>query len=88
MPWHGDFGDAEFTDPSPSFPFTAENGILRIEARKGGDGTWRSGLLCSNDAEGRALSVLRLLEMREAAARAGRLAGLLAHRRQRPECKG
>ena len=52
-PWRGDFGDAEFTDPSPSFPFTVDNGILRIEARKGDDGKWRSGLISSNDAKGK-----------------------------------
>src|SRR5262245_58912978 len=37
-PWNGDFGDALFVDPTPDFPFTVENGILRIEARKGEDG--------------------------------------------------
>ena len=52
-PWHGDFGDAEFTNPSPTFPFVVENGILRIEARKGSDGKWRSGLLSSNDPDGK-----------------------------------
>lgn len=50
-PWYGDFGDALFTDPQDDFPFTADNGILRIEARKGEDGTWRSGLLSSVDPE-------------------------------------
>jgi beta-glucanase (GH16 family) len=52
-PWRGDFGDAQFTNPSPSFPFVIEDGILRIEARKGSDAKWRSGLLSSNDSEGR-----------------------------------
>jgi beta-glucanase (GH16 family) len=51
-PWHGDFGDAEFVDPSPSFPFVVKDGILRITARKGADGKWRSGLLASNDPLG------------------------------------
>jgi hypothetical protein len=33
-PWHDDFGDAAFADPTPDFPFIIQNGILRIEARK------------------------------------------------------
>ena len=33
-PWCGDFGDARFADPVEGFPFTIENGILRIEARR------------------------------------------------------
>lgn len=48
-PWYGDFGDAKFTDPQPGFPFTIKDGVLRIEARKGEDGKWRSGLLASVD---------------------------------------
>jgi beta-glucanase (GH16 family) len=51
-PWNGDFGDAQFVDPKPGFPFTVENGILRIEARRGDDGKWRSGLLASSDPSG------------------------------------
>ncbi|HRO11894.1 MAG TPA: glycoside hydrolase family 16 protein [Amaricoccus sp.] len=51
-PWNGDFGDALFVDPTPDFPFTVENGILRIEARKEEDGIWRSGLLSSTDPSG------------------------------------
>lgn len=47
-PWAGDFGDARFADPQPGFPFTIEDGILRIEARKTADGTWESGLLAAN----------------------------------------
>ncbi|MGL4289902.1 MAG: hypothetical protein ACRCVA_26355, partial [Phreatobacter sp.] len=39
-PWNGDFGDARFADPTPGFPFTIENGVLRIEARKNADGIW------------------------------------------------
>ena len=51
-PWNGDFGDAVFTDPGPGFPFVVENGVLRIEARKGDDGRWRSGLISSRAADG------------------------------------
>jgi beta-glucanase (GH16 family) len=52
-PWNGDFGDAQFVDPTPNFPFTiAPGGGLRIEARKGGDGKWRSGLICSRNSDG------------------------------------
>lgn len=50
-PWHGDFGDALFADPVPGFPFSVDNGILRIEARKRADGKWESGLLASVDAK-------------------------------------
>lgn len=46
-PWNGDFGDSKFADPEEGFPFVVEDGILRIEARKGDDGVWRSGLLSS-----------------------------------------
>ncbi len=55
-PWNGDFGDARFTDPEDGFPFTVDNGILRIEARKGADGTWRSGLLASTNPKGEGFS--------------------------------
>lgn len=51
-PWNGDFGDAKFANPEPGFPFVTEDGNLRIEARKGDDGKWRSGLLASVDREG------------------------------------
>lgn len=51
-PWNGDFGDAQFVDPQPGFPFTIKAGVLRIEARKGSDGKWRSGLLSSVDSSG------------------------------------
>jgi len=51
-PWNGDFGAAQFTDPVPGFPFVVENGILRIEARRESNGTWRSGLLASSDSKG------------------------------------
>jgi glycosyltransferase involved in cell wall biosynthesis len=46
-PWNGDFGDAAFADPLPDFPFRTHNGVLEIEARKGPDGKWQSGLLAS-----------------------------------------
>lgn len=52
-PWGGDFGDAKFADPSEGFPFTVKDGILRIEARKGADGKWQSGLLASVDRSGK-----------------------------------
>jgi hypothetical protein len=51
-PWGGDFGDAAFADPEPAFPFTLRDGILRIEARKGADDKWRSGLLASAHPDG------------------------------------
>jgi beta-glucanase (GH16 family) len=51
-PYGGDFGDAQFTDPVPGFPFTVENGILRIEARKDANGKWQSGLLSSMTPRG------------------------------------
>jgi beta-glucanase (GH16 family) len=51
-PYNGDFGDAAFADPAPGFPFSVDNGILRIEARKTANGKWRSGLLASVDAKG------------------------------------
>lgn len=55
-PWNGDFGDARFTDPAPGFPFTTDQGILKIEARKETDGTWRSGLLSSVNPRGEGFS--------------------------------
>lgn len=51
-PWNGDFGDAQFVDPQPGFPFTATPAGLKIEARKGPDGHWQSGLLASVDPDG------------------------------------
>ncbi len=64
-PWRGDFGDAAFADPTRDFPFTVEDGILRIEARKEEEFArtdpwkrpWRSGLLCSNDPKGKGFSL-------------------------------
>ncbi len=54
-PYSGDFGDARFADPQPGFPFTIEDGVLRIEASKRDD-TWHSGLLCSVDPQGQGFS--------------------------------
>ena len=51
-PWHGDFGDATFSDPLPGFPFATSGTMLRIEARKGADGRWQSGLIASRDRDG------------------------------------
>ena len=51
-PWHGDFGDAAFSDPLPGFPFATSGTMLRIEARKGPDGRWESGLIASRDHDG------------------------------------
>jgi beta-glucanase (GH16 family) len=55
-PWAGDFGDAQFANPVRDFPFTLQDGILRIEARKGPDGKWQSGLLASVDAQNQGFS--------------------------------
>ena len=54
-PYAGDFGDARFADPKKGFPFTLENGVLRIEARKT-NGRWQSGLLASVDPKGQGFS--------------------------------
>lgn len=51
-PWAGDFGDAAFADPTPGFPFSVANGVLRIEAKKDETGNWSSGLLSSADGQG------------------------------------
>jgi hypothetical protein len=56
-PWHGDFGDAQFADPVLGFPFSTNDGILRIEARKSNDGKWQSGLLSATDENGRGFSL-------------------------------
>jgi beta-glucanase (GH16 family) len=64
-PWNGDFGDAAFADPEPGFPFARVDGRLNIEARKGPDGKWRSGMLASTDPEGHGFSqALGYFEMR------------------------
>lgn len=52
-PWNGDFGDARFTDPGRSGPFSVEDGILTIKAWKDRKGQWRSGLLAAADRSGR-----------------------------------
>ncbi|QFT77342.1 glycoside hydrolase family 16 protein [Erythrobacter sp. THAF29] len=49
-PWGGDFGSARFAAPKEGFPFTTEDGILRIEAKRGEDGRWTSGMLSAWDA--------------------------------------
>jgi beta-glucanase (GH16 family) len=54
-PYAGDFGDARFADPEEGFPFTVQDGVLRIEARKDGD-QWRAGLLSSVDPNGNGFS--------------------------------
>nr|WP_321983138.1 glycoside hydrolase family 16 protein [uncultured Lichenicoccus sp.] len=51
-PWHGDFGDAQFVDPQPEFPFERIGGAFRIEMRKNKAGKWESGLLASSDPSG------------------------------------
>jgi beta-glucanase (GH16 family) len=51
-PWAGDFGGAAFTDPKGEVPFKTINGELLIEASRGSDGKWRSGLLSSADQKG------------------------------------
>ncbi len=51
-PWAGDFGGAAFTDPNGDAPFRIDNGELIIEASRGPDGKWRSGLLSSADQKG------------------------------------
>ncbi len=51
-PWNGDFGDAKFVDPHPGFPFTVEDGILAITARKDATGHWKAGLLSSTNPQG------------------------------------
>lgn len=48
-PWHGDFGDAAFSDPGPNSPFAAGPAGLSITAAKDASGRWRSGLLSSTD---------------------------------------
>lgn len=52
-PWNGDFGSAAFRDPSTGFPFTVNNGVLRIEMRYNvGLNKWESGLLSSIGTDG------------------------------------
>ncbi len=51
-PWNGDFGDAQFSDPRPDWPFTSSNGILRITAKRDEKGRWRSGLIAAAEGSG------------------------------------
>ncbi|WP_202899093.1 glycoside hydrolase family 16 protein [Ahrensia sp. 13_GOM-1096m] len=55
-PWSGDFGGAAFADPEDGFPFTIEDGQLRIEATMDVSRKWRSGLLASTDSDGNGFS--------------------------------
>jgi beta-glucanase (GH16 family) len=55
-PWNGDFGGARFANPEEGFPFTVNNGMLRIEAARTAQGNWRSGLLASVDPKGEGFS--------------------------------
>ena len=54
-PFNKDFGDAKFADPKAGFPFTVDNGILRIEARRTNN-KWQSGLLAAVDPVGNGFS--------------------------------
>jgi beta-glucanase (GH16 family) len=51
-PWHGDFGDAVFSDPLPAGPFSIKDGMLSITASKDSGGHWTSGLIAAADATG------------------------------------
>jgi beta-glucanase (GH16 family) len=52
-PWNGDFGDAQFIDPSPQGgPFEIRNGMLAITATRHANGRWTSGLIAAADASG------------------------------------
>lgn len=54
-PYGGDFGDAYFGNPEKDSPFSVENGVLRIEAKKVGK-KWRAGLISSVDGKGNGFS--------------------------------
>jgi beta-glucanase (GH16 family) len=56
-PWNGDFGDAGFSDPTPSGPFAVNDGMLLIVASRNAQGRWRSGLIAAADATGRGSGV-------------------------------
>ncbi|MDJ1461953.1 glycoside hydrolase family 16 protein [Nitratireductor sp. GZWM139] len=51
-PWSGDFGGARFADPGQRTPFSIEDGMLKIEAKRDPEGDWQSGLLASMDPKG------------------------------------
>ena len=51
-PWNGDFGDAKFIDPGPDGPFSVDDGILSITAKRDENGKWTSGLLAAADSSG------------------------------------
>ena len=51
-PWNGDFGDAQFSNPQPDWPFAISKGILRITARRDEKGRWRSGLIAAAEGSG------------------------------------
>jgi Glycosyl hydrolases family 16 len=56
-PWRGDFGDAAFSDPGPDGPFSLQDGMLRITARRDPSGIWRSGLIAAADASGKGAGI-------------------------------
>jgi hypothetical protein len=45
-PWHGDFGDAIFSDPNPAVFKSTVDGLAIVASRRA-DGKWRSGLISS-----------------------------------------
>lgn len=47
------FGDAQFVDPRPGFPFAVNNGILNISVAKNMQGQWEGGIISSVDFQGR-----------------------------------
>jgi len=49
-PWNGDFGNAQFLDPSHDGPFRTKNGLLSITMSRR-NGKWTSGLLSSADRQ-------------------------------------
>ena len=60
----GNFGDARFVDQKDGFPFTVENGILRIEAAKR-NGVWCGAIIASVDPKGQGFAQkLGYFEMR------------------------
>jgi beta-glucanase (GH16 family) len=51
-PWNGDFGDAAFGNPEQDGPFSINAQGLAITAKRGSNGKWTSGLICSVDKDG------------------------------------